>query len=934
MGEKALESAAFLDDVTVVLLGQNDPGYSGRAAHYYRARFHHQVTVTVPCQQASSALWKAQLLAALDQVETPFVVLALDSDFLLADALSAQAQALRAEPEYLMAQGYSLGYCPGNSEVAYYKFGAALGANAIAETARERIALHGEHALQAWRALVRVEGLKAVLADAPLGLAFEGWCVALSYGLLAQGAVKVLAQASLISEYRPSLSVQGAAQEQLNQAVRLIRQWDEQRGRVCADAQGFEVLNAFVRNSHEGREAPLLFTSRWSSVVIEPERSFEPRQFVEMPYYNAVLFGQLRALEFLLHAWPAGQVHKNALEGSWVRQQALLVVQPNDTQESLKARYLQAFGLGLFNPQVCQRLLTTLDSKDDQTLIQVLSLWLKQLEELPGSNVQPLLAATPSGKVLAAIAAATPDSAGRKRILTHLGKNRSPQLAFLVIDLDDSDIALQDTFDSLLASGLRDFKIVVFKAGQLPAVTTAKDTLHFIKVNPGNLVAHINQVVRQLACDWLMLLQAGDVLAEGGLLRLQVELAGADACHAICANEVQRDQDGRLLSIVRPGCNLDLLRSRPDLMSRHWLVRRDRVVALGGYSEHCAQALEFDLLLRLVEEQGVAGLAHLDEYLVIGQYDRETMADAALVTLKRHLGVLGYNSQVSESADGAFQIDYRHSQSPLVSILLPSGDDLAQLQACLASIVQRTRYPRYEVIVVSSGAAAESTAAGLGNLQLGGRVKLLTSAQPLEHVQMFNEAAAQAQGEYLVLLSSRSQVFSPSWIEALLNQALRPEVGVVGGQMHDEAGLITHAGYELLDTQQVRSAWLGASRDAVGSMLGLAQVRSVAAVSEDCLMVRKELLEHCAGLQVIAGTDIDLCLKAAEAGLMVICTPLAQLLNAGVPLLDQAQQQALAARWPLAFNVRARVDERHGVDVSRVVAPGEAVELQWLADLQ
>ncbi|MOA38560.1 hypothetical protein D3C78_1602570 [compost metagenome] len=85
---------------------------------------------------------------------------------------------------------------------------------------------------------------------------------------------------------------------------------------------------------------------------------------------------------------------------------------------------------------------------------------------------------------------------------------------------------------------------------------------------------------------------------------------------------------------------------------------------------------------------------------------------------------------------------------------------------------------------------------------------------------------------------------------------------------------------------------------------------------------------------MIDGADIDLCLKAAEAGLMVICTPLAQLLNAGVPLLDQAQQQVLAARWPSAFNVRARVDERHGVDVSRMVAPGEAVQLHWLADLQ
>lgn len=932
MGEQAIGCAAQLDDVTVVLLGQDEPGYAGRAAHYYQARFKHLQALAAPSAAESASVWAEQLLQALNRVQTPFAVLALECDFLLADGVAAAVQALHDDADCLMAQGYSLAYRPGNNQVTYYKFGTAPKSRQQANSALGRIGLHAEYGLQAWRSVVRVEALKAVVASVPADLSFEGWCAAVSYGLLAKGAASLLAQTTVVVEYRPWQITPVAREEQLTLAVRQIKQWDGGQAAVFADAKGFEVLNAFVRNTHERGDATLLLTSRWGSVSAEPELTFEPKQFVEMPYYNATVFGQLRSIEFLLHAWPAGQVQSRALEGTWVRQQVLLAVHANDSADSLKARYWQAFDLGVFNAQVCQQLVGALDV---QELAQSrdLTIWLEQLKAVHAVPVTSLLADTRSGKVLAAIEAATPDAAARSRILDHLGKTPSPQMAFIVLDLDDSDSALQDTFDSLVGSGLRNFKVVVLKAGNLPAITTAKDTLHFIKVTQANLVAHLNQVVRQLPSEWVMLMRAGDVLVPGGLLRLQVELAGAQACQAICANEVQRDSDGRLLSVVRPGCNLDLLRSRPDLMSQHWLVRRQSVVDLGGYSEASAHALEFDLLLRLVEHSGIGGMAHLDEYLVVGQQASEALAADALTTLKRHLNQLGYRGQVNESADGALQIDFRHPQTPQVSILLSADSDLEQLKASLASIVQRSRYARYEVIVVCQTANAEQIAAGLAAVPgLGSRVRLFASESSLR-AEMINEAATQAQGQYLILMSSRSEVASPGWIEAMLNQAQRPEVGVVGCQMYDRDGLISHAGYELHANGQVRSAWQGASRETT-SALGLATVRSCHAVSDDCLMLSKELFEQCAGLETQGGAGIDLCLKAAQAGLLVIWTPQAELFNARVPLIDDQASQALVARWPSAFSARAIVDVATAVDVSRSGRQGVALELDWLADLK
>ncbi len=156
---------------------------------------------------------------------------------------------------------------------------------------------------------------------------------------------------------------------------------------------------------------------------------------------------------------------------------------------------------------------------------------------------------------------------------------------------------------------------------------------------------------------------------------------------------------------------------------------------------------------------------------------------------------------------------------------------------------------------------------------------------------------------------------------------------MVGCLMHGREEKVTHAGYELLVSGQVQGALLGVSRFAPESVLGLAQVRSCQAVSGDCLMVRKDLFNQCDGMQAFAGSDIDLCLKAAQAGLLVIWTPQAQMLNDAVPVLELQQQQALSARWPSAFTTRVAACDPSGVDVSREAGLDQAVALEWVSEL-
>lgn len=883
------------NQVTVVLLGHDQADHRARAQYYYQR-------AGVPCLglSPSSSADAAVLAAMLAQVATPFVCLALDADFVLGDALDNAAHYLHAQPHVTGVQGHALAYVPGNNQLTYHKIGSAFAVSGE-QSPLQRLRQYADAEQQAWRAVLRKDALLAALTALPQGLDTDGWRVALSCAVLSKGQVAHIDQTDVVCESLPSAMACAVREEHMAQTVRVLRQWDSEHQGILGEDEGFDILNRFVRGTWGQGELPLLFTSPWNSVIDDPERVFEPRQYVELPYYSGSLFDQLSDVEFLCHAWPTGQEHRHALEGAWVRQRDLLAVHANDTAESLQERYWKALGLGLFNLQVCRRLEPMLTGEANAHHAGEMSNWITRLAEVPVHATRQSLSATPSGQVLAAIDAATPDEAARKRVLAHLAKHPAPQIAFVVLDLKNDDLALQATFDSLLASGLSNFKLVVLKAGKPPAITTPRDTLHFIQVSESNWSTHLNQVVRQLPSEWLLLLEAGDVLLASGLLRLAVELGQAPACQAIAADEVQRDSEGRMLAVRRPGSDVNLLRSQPGLMSRHWLVRRQAVLDLEGFQGNDVQTLEYGLLLRLVEQYGLGSLAHMDDYLVIGQQSA-ALADEAKV-LNRHLTQLGYRAQISDQGAAGLTIDFRHSATPLVSIVLAGECD----PAYLTGIFQRTRYPRFEVLLALPGETDPAQAETLKSF--GSRLRVVAGDTGASRQQLLTLAASEARGDYLVLLSPHCQIITPAWIESLLNEAQRPEVGVVGAGLWAVDGTLVHAGYELLDGPRVHAPWQGQSFNTLSKAQWPLAVRSCRAVSDGCLMVSHEAFEQCGGIPVTGDVGIGLSLAAGQAGQLVVWTPRAQLLATDLPALGDEAASVLAVHWPDMFQGLRQYDE-------------------------
>ena len=940
-GKYSCENTLVLSEqLTVVLITHNRAAFLRRALQYYS---------TLPCKvlvldssaQAAEVTvgdrvdyrhlpqygyWglQAKLVYGVAQVTTPYMVFAADDDFILHDALADSVAFLDANRDYGMCHGYCMMYLALGNSVSYFRRDRKVCEDYSSERAEDRIVDYMGQYIPPFYAITRTEHWRNWYEALPPGTSFEWQEIGHVYYMLACAKARILPIPYVVREMNyetsdhstevftalsycdpKSLAEREAFAEFLASLPTGIRDLDQEQTKQLA-LKSFAAMTQSLRTGN-ALTLELIIESFWRSAQTGPERRFAPKQYVEMPFYNQAFFDQLTQFEFLLHAMPAGRVQLKELEGIWARQDDLMRPHNNDTPESVLDRLWQAQECNAFNRRVIKRLAQALEGLGRQDEAQGMFACAERLDAVSTLDNRQTFDAMLSGRLLKWQAARSPDAEQAEAIARHLAAHDGgPQFCLLVLDLDNDVTKLQVTLDSLLEGHSRAFKVVVFTTGEPQAATTPHNTLHFVRVTRGNYVDKLNLAARQTTCNWLLLAEAGDEFTAGGLLRASLELLSAPDCRAVATDEIQRKADGALVDVFRPGFNLDLLQSLPALMARHWLIRRDVLVEAGGYQADFSKALEFDVLLRVIEQGGLAWLAHLDEPLMISRVAELEENPHERLALLRHLSNRGYKAQITSASPGTYQIDYRHTARPLVSIILHSEDNLPHVQRCLHSVLQRTRYTRYEVLVIDNHSQSSAVAQWLDQQEQGsGKVRVLRSGQRLSASALLNAASEQALGEYLVLLAADGEVVNPNWIDTLLNQALRPEVGVVGPKLIDSDGKVTQAGLILGMNGGVGSAFVGEPKDALGYLQRLALEQNYSAVSAACLMVRKEVFEAVGGLDESAFAeaygDVDLCLKVGQAGFLTVWTPHVQVLHPGI--LGEAPQalDALRDKWAGAF---------------------------------
>lgn len=501
-----------------------------------------------------------------------------------------------------------------------------------------------------------------------------------------------------------------------------------------------------------------------------------------------------------------------------------------------------------------------------------------------------------------------PTAAENRLISDYLqGRQGGPLIGVVVVDTEGQSEALMVTLKSLLGERClyATLRILVITPADVPA-TSAADKLHFLQMTDEPLVVQINRAVEASDCQWFMLARAGDEFTQSGLMVAGIELAGNPECRAVYGDQLQRLPDGSLGGAFLPGFNLDLLLSFPMVMARHWLYRRDLFLAVGGFDSAFPDAFEFELLTRFIEQEGLAGLGHIDEPLLITEAPMLRDNPDERRVIERHLGNRGYQAQVLPGLPGRYRVHYGHGAAPLVSIILATDVPLAALQRCTDSLLEKTAYGHYELLLADSGSRAD-VSAWLREVALLGDDKVRVFSAEAGLAQ--NRAAEQARGEYLLLLSGEAAIVNADWLDELLNHAQRPEVGVVGGKLLTPNGRIAQAGLLLGVNGPVTAAFAGEAMDAAGYMQRLQVDQNYSAVGEQCLMVRAEVFRQVGGMDagLNAFRDVDLCLRVRDAGYLTVWAANAIILHEAEPVrASTAAEDQLYERYlPQLANDRA-----------------------------
>jgi len=497
----------------------------------------------------------------------------------------------------------------------------------------------------------------------------------------------------------------------------------------------------------------------------------------------------------------------------------------------------------------------------------------------------------------------------QRRLINECGKvngiNR-PKVSILVLDLGGESVKLRDTVESLVVTNdvAIDISVLVL-SGKSHLDLQVSEKIKFIVVDENSFIESLNKAIAaENYIDWLMFVEAGDVFTASGVLIASLTLLASPDCRAISFDEIYR-QDGALGAACRPSFNLDYLLSFPAGMARHWLFRREAVLEMGGFDPSLKDALELDLILRLINQGGMDGLGHISEPLLITDMPALANVEDERQAIIRHLQARGYpDAQVTAAKPGRYHVAYKHVGSPGVSILILAGSQLSKLQRCVEGLLGSTAYQTFEILLIESHPQNQAVHEWLSALVELQEAKLrVVQPASLNMAAMLNQAVHEALGDYLLFLAPDAAIVEEDWLDNLLNHAQRAEVGGVGGKLLSPDGKIAQA-MQILGLQgPLGNPYVGEKLDEPGYMQRLQVDQNVSALSQDCLMLPRDLYVQLEGLDeegILSPYSMtDLCLRIREAGYLLVWSPSVQLmLDRQEPAQVTAEQQdAMYAKW-------------------------------------
>jgi GT2 family glycosyltransferase len=385
----------------------------------------------------------------------------------------------------------------------------------------------------------------------------------------------------------------------------------------------------------------------------------------------------------------------------------------------------------------------------------------------------------------------------------------------------------------------------------------------------------LGDVMSDTTAPWIACVRAGDELAPIAVERLgQGAVLAGDAEIVTCDEDELNGRGRRDRPRFRPGPSPDLLLAH-DLAGSLVCVKRERAAAVLGPDWRYRAAL-------LLGGPAAKALAHVPAVLCHCHPDPANQEEHSR-TAAEAMTAWGDTWARVELVNGGRRVRRAIDGEPSVEVIVLFRDRPALLERCVESILGQTTYENLRLRLVDNGSRDPAMGELLRRFQRDSKVDADRVEGPFNFAALNNAAAAASRSDYLRFLNNDTELMTPSWIEDLLEEAQRPDVGAVAPLLLYPDGRVQHAGAALGMHDYAGHPFAGLAPEQ-STPFGSATdgTRNWLAVTAACMLVERRKFEEVGGFDdsfVVAGNDVDLCLRLTAAGYRSLCIPHVRLVH-------------------------------------------------------
>jgi len=403
------------------------------------------------------------------------------------------------------------------------------------------------------------------------------------------------------------------------------------------------------------------------------------------------------------------------------------------------------------------------------------------------------------------------------------------------------------------------------------------------------IVGNSNEALSLATGDFIALLDHDDTLAPFALFEAVKSINDNPDVDFIYSDRDKISNDGkRFEPFFKPGWSPDYLLAQNYLCHLN-VFRKTIIERIGGFRQGYDGSQDYDLVLRVTEltDKIVNIPKVLYHWRVVdgsasGDADAKPYAyDAAIRALQDAVNRRGWNGVVTQGLTrGLYRVIFHVNNVSNVSIIIPTKDKSEVLKKCIDSILQKTTYGNYEIVIADNGSKDKKTFDYYEELKGIPRIRILDYKKPFNFSEINNYAVSQTDTKYILFLNNDTEVITLDWLEVMIGFAQRKETGAVGAKLLYPDSTIQTAGLFLDEKGNVYRSHHRYPRNSLGYGGRIQSIQNVSAVAAACMMVRREVFDEVGGFNteyVVAHGDIDFCLKLRERNYLIVYEPHAEL---------------------------------------------------------